>query len=295
MSKVSRKHRRLRFPPKAKPQTGIIRIGMPRSPWNDLYHGLLVMPWSLFLLGVFISFLFINSFFALLYLLGGDTIANAESGSFFDAFFFSVQTTSTIGYGAMSPQTLYADILVVIESVTGLLLVAMATGLMFARFARPSARVMFSRVAVISPHNGMPTLMFRAANQRYNQILEAKLWVVMLRTEVTLEGETIRRFYDLPLIRRETPMFALTWTAMHPITESSPLYGKDLQTLEAEEAQIIVILTGLDETFGQTIHARYAYNLQQILWNYRFVDIISKNPEGTRQVDYRHFHAVEAI
>jgi inward rectifier potassium channel len=103
----------------------------------------------------------------------------------------------------MSPQTLYADILVVIESVTGLLLVAMATGLMFARFARPSARVMFSQVAVISPHNGMPTLMFRAANQRYNQILEAKLWVVMLRTEVTLEGETIRRFYDLPLIRRK--------------------------------------------------------------------------------------------
>jgi inward rectifier potassium channel len=297
MTKVRGKFRRPRLQRqnKAKSQAEIIRLGMERSPWSDVYHGLLVMPWSIFLFGVFISFLAINSFFALLYLIGGDPISNAEPGSFFDAFFFSVQTVSTIGYGTMSPQTMYADILVVIESVAGLLLVAMATGLMFARFARPSARVMFSQVAVISPHNGIPTLMFRAANQRYNQILEAKLWVVLLRSEVTLEGETIRRFYDLQLIRRESPMFALSWTAMHPITETSPFYGKDLQALEAQEAEVIVIITGLDETFGQTIHARYAYSLKQILWNHRFVDIISKLPDGRRQIDYRHFHNVEPL
>ncbi|AFY70323.1 Ion transport 2 domain protein [Thalassoporum mexicanum PCC 7367] len=293
------KHRSPKLPKQTKTKNKlanrIVRVGMLRSPWSDVYHQLLVMPWPLFLLGVFVSFLAINSFFALLYLLGGDGISNAEPGSFFDAFFFSVQTISTIGYGAMSPQTMYADVLVAIESVTGLSLVAMSTGLMFARFARPSARVTFSHVAVITPHNGTPTLMFRAANHRYNQILEAKLWVVLLRTEVTLEGETIRRFYDLQLVRRESPMFALTWTAMHPITESSPFYGKDLQALEAQETEILVILTGLDETFGQTIHARHSYGLKQIFWNHRLVDIVSRLPDGRRKVDYRYFHQVEPI
>ncbi|RMF20950.1 MAG: ATP-sensitive inward rectifier potassium channel 10 [Cyanobacteria bacterium J083] len=261
-------------------------------PTQDLYHWLLSLSWLNFLALISLFYLFVNIVFAFAYLTTGEGIANAQPGSFSDAFFFSVQSMSTIGYGAMYPQTLYAQMLVTLEVLAGLLLVAMATGLMFARFSRPTARVIFSDVAVICDYNGIPTFMFRAANQRANRILEAKIQVTLLRNEISREGYYLRRFYDLKLTHSQTPFFAFSWLVMHPIDKNSPLYLANSQTLVDWDTEIWVTLTGTDETFAQMIHARYIYRVEQMLWSMRFVDIFYKTAEGDYVIDYNHFHDV---
>src|SRR4028119_1320700 len=180
----------------------IVRKGISHSDWRDPYHLLLTLGWSRFIGLIVVSYIDTNTLFALLYLAGGDCLKNARPGSFWDAFFFSVQTMATIGYGAIYPSTDYANVLVTLEALVGLIGVAMSTGLMFARFSRPTARVLFSRVAVIAPHNGVPTLMLRVANERRNQVLAAQMGGALLRNEVTAEGEYMRRFYDLKLVRK---------------------------------------------------------------------------------------------
>ncbi len=270
----------------------VLRKGSSRFYWKDPYHWLLTISWAQFLTVIAIVYVAANVLFALAYLAGGDGIENARSGSFFDAFFFSVQTMASIGYGAMYPRTTYANIIVTIEALAGLMGLAMGTGLMFARFSRPTARVLFSRVAVITSYNGLPTLMFRAANERHNQILEAQVKVTMLRDEVTSEGQAMRRYHDLKLVRSETSVFALTWTVMHVIDEKSPFYGMTPESLAQENLELIVTLTGLDETVSQTINARHSFIAKEILWNMRFVDILSVMPDGSRCVDYSRFHDV---
>ena len=265
------------------------------SYWRDPYHLLLTMPWSWFLGLVSLGYVVSNALFAVAYLIGGDGIANARPGNFFDAFFFSIQTMASIGYGAMYPKSDYANTLVAIESLVGLMVLAMGTGLAFARFSRPTARVVFSRVAVIAPFDGVPTLMFRVANKRRNQILEAQLRLSLVRDEINAEGQFIRRFYELKLVRSQNPIFILTWLAMHPIDENSPLYGATPEMLATAETMLIVTLTGIDETVSQTIHDRHSYIAPEILWNHRFVDIISRKPDGQRFVDYSHFHNVEPL
>ncbi|MDJ0712852.1 MAG: ion channel [Prochloraceae cyanobacterium] len=267
-----------------------------KHPLTDLYHWLLVISWWNFLIAITLFYLITNILFAFAYLIAGDGIANAKPGSFSDAFFFSVQTMSTIGYGSMYPTTFYTQVLMTIEVLGGTLLVAILTGLIFARFSRPTARLIFSRVCVICPFNEVPTLMFRVANQRHNRILEAQIRVTLLRNEVSLEGHNLRRLYDLPLLRSETPSFHLSWSVMHPIDPRSPLYQATPNSLSKHDTQIIVTLTGLDETFSQTIHSRYSYTVSEILWNMRFVDIFSKRP-NTKQykVDYDRFHNVVPV
>lgn len=276
-------------------ETDILRKGSSHSFKSDLYHWLLGLKWPQFLGLISVFYLASNTLFAIAYLLEKGSIHNAREGSFLDAFFFSVQTMATIGYGAMYPHTPYANFIVALEALVGLLGVAMVTGLAFARFSIPKAKVMFSEVAVIAPHNGVPTLMFRAANQRHNSILEAQLTLTLSRNEYTKEGEFMRRLRDLELIRRETPIFALSWTAMHPIDENSPLYGCTKESLLADEVELIVILTGLDETVSQTVHARYSYVSEEILWNMRLVDILGKTLNGRRYVDYARFHDVMPV
>lgn len=270
----------------------IVRLGATSSQWSDLYHSLLTLPWLHFIALLTCTYLGLNALFALAYLLGGDGIANARPGSFVDAFFFSVQTTATIGYGGMYPKTAYTNVIVTLEAIVGLFWITLSTGLMFARFSRPTARVLFSRVAVVGPYNGMPTLMFRAANQRGNQILEAQMRLTLVRNVMTPEGEFMRRFYDMALERSQTPLFALTWLALHPIDDRSPLYGMTVDDLAEVETELIVTLSGTDETFSQTIHARHSYVASEILWNRRFADILTRMPDGRRAVDYRYFHDV---
>jgi inward rectifier potassium channel len=262
---------------------------------NDLYHWLLSLRWPAFLGLITGVYLLINCGFALLYLVTGSGIANARPCSFRDVFFFSIQTLSTVGYGYLYPQTFVAQVLVALEVWSGLMLIAILTGLMFARFSRPTARVMFSRVAVICPFEGVPTLMFRAANRRDNRILEAQVQVSLLRNEMSREGHQLRRFYDLNLLRSRTPVFGLSWLVMHPIDSDSPLCGLGLEELRDGDAELWITLTGLDETFSQTIHSRYSYGFGELLWNMRFVDIFTRVPEGDTFIDLASFHDVLPI
>ncbi|NMF63390.1 ion channel [Brasilonema octagenarum] len=273
----------------------VVRIGASNNHWRDPYHVLLTLCWYKTLGLISFGYILANALFALAYLAGGNGIENARPGNFLDVFFFSVQTMASIGYGAMYPKTLYANILVTIESLLGLMGLAMATGLMFARFSLPTARVLFSHVAIITPYNGIPTLMLRVANERQNWILEAQVRVSLVRTQITKEGDLMRRFYDVHLLRNHSPLFALTWTIMHPIDESSPLYGVSTEEMVEDEMEVIVTFTGLDETVSQTIHARHSYIPKQILWNMRFVDILSKTRDGKRSIDYSRFHDVMPI
>lgn len=277
-----------------KGQSNVVRLGIGRSPWHDLYYLLLTISWSWFFALTMLLYAVANTLFAFLYLVGGDNLANAQPGSFWDAFFFSVQTMATIGYGAISPKTFYGNVVVSIEAMLGLLGVAVITGLAFARLARPTARILFSRVALITQYNGVQTLMFRTANERGNQILEARLWVFVVRDEVTAEGQSMRRFYDLPLSRQQSPVFNLTWTAMHPIDETSPLYGETPESMRERATEIVVSLTGVDETVAQTVHSRYSYRTQEIVWDRQFVDMLTYTADGRRALDFSRFHDVES-
>lgn len=277
------------------PSDRILTIGRRPAWLGDLYHHSLTLPWLFFLAGLSGVYLGLNLLFALLYLLGDGAIANARPGKFSDAFFFSVETISTIGYGQMSPGTLYGNLVMTFEAMVGLMLIAVAAGLVFARFSRPTARVMFSKVAVVAPFNGVPTLSIRLANQRRNQILEAQASLTLVRDESTPEGEWIRRFYDLQLIRQRSPIFAMTFSVMHAIDNGSPLLNATASSLAAESAEIVVTVTGLDETLSQPVHARTSYLAHEVLWDHRFVDVFIDTQDGRLAIDYRQFHDVEPI
>jgi inward rectifier potassium channel len=270
----------------------IFVVGAERRGLTDLYHQVLTMPaWGLPLL-LAGAYLIANVIFAGLYMLTGG-VDGMRQTSFADAFFFSVQTISTIGYGGMVPKGLAANIVVTVEAIFALGLIAVTTGLIFARFSRATARVAFSKVAVITNFEGIPTLMFRAANQRGNQILEAEVMLNLLRQTVTAEGHVYRRFQELKVERARTPMFALTWTVMHTIDESSPLYGATLDDLKTWQAEIVIVLSGADDIFAQRIHARHSYLPDEIMWNQRFEDILHLDDQGNRVVDYGRLHDVK--
>jgi inward rectifier potassium channel len=252
------------------------------------------MPWRFFFALVFVAYGAANLAFALGYWSLGDGIENAEPGSLRDAFFFSVQTLATIGYGKMAPRTLGANVMVSIEALLGMIGLAVTTGLVFARFSRPTARVLFSRVAVVAPYEGVPSLMFRMANARSSEIVEARLKLTLIRNERTAEGREVRRLSDLQLVRSEHSAFALTWTAVHPITPGTPLHGATPETMRASMSDLVVSLTGLDEGFSQTVHARYGYSVEDLRFGARFVDILTPGQDRSL-VDYTRFHDVEPI
>jgi inward rectifier potassium channel len=267
-----------------------VRIGFGKQGTRDVYHYLLAATWPRFLGVIGGAYLVTNTLFAVLFYLGGDCIQGARPGSFEDVFFFSIHTLATIGYGSMSPATLYAHVVVTMEALVGLLGLAVGTGLMFARFSRPTARVEWSRVAVLSRRNGVPHLVFRVANVRANQIVEASMRVVLLWFEVTSEGERMRRFIDLPLVRAQNPVFALTWQVMHAIDASSPLAGKTDEEMVAARAEILAMLVGIDSTLNQTIYARHSYQPSELIHDARFVDMIRELPTGEREIDLSRIH-----
>jgi inward rectifier potassium channel len=263
--------------------------------WRDPYHLLLTIPWIGFVGVVSATYLVLNAVFALAYLAGGDCLTGARADSFNDAFFFSVQTLASIGYGAIYPKTFYANSMVTIESIVSLLLVAVVTGLAFARFSRPIARVLFSQFIITTTHNLQPTLMFRVANERHNFILEATAQIYLVIDEVTAEGEFMRRIHELKLLRARTPSLILTWTIMHTIDPHSPLYGLTASDLAQRHANISVLIRGVDETVAYAITARHVYATEEILFNHRFEDIILNSDNGDRYFDYSRFHQVRSI
>ena len=267
-------------------------LGGPRIRTPDIYHQLLRATWPRLTFYFLVVFFLFNCLFAGLFLLDPNGFTKPdppiEAPLFWQLFFFSIETVATVGYGNMVPITMYANILVALEISLGILFFALDTGIMFARFSRPTARILFSKVAVIGPVEGVPTLMFRAANQRHNLIFEVAANVSLLGDEI-VEGSRMRRFRDLALARNANPIFMLTWTIMHPIDEDSPLH----QWLDSREPpvgfEIIVVLSGVDERTGHIIHGRWAYTPKDLRWNARFVDILGLDTHGVRTVDYGRF------
>jgi len=268
--------------------------GAPTRALDDLYHYLVTASWPSLVGIIALASIIANLVFAIGYYFDGG-VENARYRSFADMFFFSVQTMATIGYGKMVPVTLFSNLLVSIEALTGLVALALMTGLVFAKFSRPTARVRFSRYMVVGPRDGTTSLMIRMANMRANRIVEANIHVVFTRWETTVEGESIRRFYDLAMTRNRSAMFVLSWTAVHRIVEGSPLFGQTHDSLANSQPEIVVSITGLDETFSQTIHARHTYELDEIIWAARFADVLILDPDGSRRIDYTRFDDVEML
>lgn len=270
----------------------LTRVGQRKRPFTDAYAFLLTARWPTVIALAGATFLAMNALFAFLYWIVPGSVENTD-GSYLESFFFSVQTFAAIGYGFMYSNGVWGNSVMVVEAFCSLFCIALVTGIVFAKFSRPRARVLFSEPILIEQRNGVPTLTFRVANERGNDIVEASIRVAALITVHTDEGARLRRFYDLEVERASSPLFSLTWQIFHPITEESPLHGKSVDQLCEEDVRITVSLTGLDGTFSQTIHARHLYWAEEIVPEYCFVDVIEDIGGGRVQMDYRKFHLIE--
>ena len=268
------------------------RIGMPHAPLGDAFHYLMRTSWPIFCITFAAYYLLINLAFAVLLYYDIEGIENAKPGSFGDAYMFSVQTIATIGYGHLSPKSNFINAVVVFESMAAFLSLSLWTGLAFSRFSRPTARVLFSENAVITSDDGVPTLMFRVANGRGNRIVDATMSVTLLRNEVNAEGVEWRRQVDLALVRERSGVFALTWTVLHRIDKNSPLANYEHLLGSDAEPQLIASLIGVDDTFGQPIHAMHYYDASKIHSGKRLVDIASVAADGHAIIDFTRFHDV---
>jgi inward rectifier potassium channel len=273
------------------PAPGVIVIGAPRTTLRDFYHFFLRVGWTAALAVMVGFYLVLNALFALGYLFAGGVV-NVRPGSFWDAFCFSVQTMGTIGYGAMYPTSGAANSIMIVESVSSLIVTAVATGLVFAKFSRSTARIAFSNLATIGPMDGVPTLMIRVGNERGNQILEATIRVAVIRTERLKEGTIFYRMYDLQLTRERSPAMARSWTVLHPIVATSPLFGATPESLAKTETELIATLVGTDDTSLQPVHARKRYFDHEIVWGARHADILSEDDSGNLILDVRKFHDI---
>jgi inward rectifier potassium channel len=273
----------------------VITEGIARAVFQDLYHYFMTVSWPQ-LFGTFAAFfLAFDVLFGFLYHLVPGCIANLNPPGFAGAFFFSVETLATVGYGDMHPQTLYGHVVAMIEIFIGLMSLALITGIMFARFSRPKARFLFTKNIVVRPIDSKLTLIIRAANLRQNVVQDASAQLRMLRDEVTEENFRIRRVIDLPLIRSQHPMFVLGWTIMHVIDDASPLKSETAESLHENDAAFILSVSGTDETTGQVLMARAEYSSEDIRWNATFHDILEEAEDGTLHIDYSKFHDVESL
>ncbi len=273
----------------------IITSGLPRRAWHDLYHLFMTLSWPRLFASYAGFFALFNLIFATAYQAQRAGIAHLNPGGYWGRFFFSVETLATVGYGDMHPQTVYVHIIASIEIFTGMMSLALITGLMFARFSRPTARILFARHAVVRRFDGKQTLMLRAANERQNVIMEASAQLRFIRDEKTAEGYRIRRIYDLPLRRSEQPVFLYGWSLMHVIDEASPLTGATSESLKASKAFLLLTIGGIDETTGQMLMSRQEYHASSLRWNHSFADIFTTGEDGIDRFDYTKFHDVEPL
>ena len=263
----------------------------------NTYHFLLTMPWATFL-GLMLSLYFVsNVIFGALYASFGEAglvdTTGSSAGMFVRGFFFSVQTFATIGYGTIHPVGVGPNLLVTIESYYSLIANALITGLVFARFARPTARILFSEIAVIAPYQGMTGFMFRTVNGRNNQLIEVKAQVIFARF-VNENGKRVRKFDVLPLERRSVTFYPLTWTVVHPIDEASPLWGCTQADLLASDAEFLILMTATDETFATVVHQRASYKPDEILFGRKFVSIYNNKSGEPISIDVRRLSQIEA-
>lgn len=277
--------------------SNVKRIGLPMFRTADTYNWLISMSWKKFLLIILIVYLLVNTFFALVYVSIGIGHLQGANGitlrdHFFDAFFFSAQTISTVGYGHISPDGFATSCVAAFESMLGLLAFALATGLLYGRFSRPNAKVIYSEKMVIAPYKEGKGLMFRLANLRNNQLIEIEVQVVLSYNEL-INGKVTRRFYPLELERSKIGLLTLSWTVVHPIDEHSPISQKTAQDLADAEVEILVLLKAFDDTFSQTVHTRTSYRDEDILHDAKFSNIFSKDDLGRTTIDLSRIGATE--
>jgi inward rectifier potassium channel len=258
--------------------------------FGSVYLHLVRMTWPHFLATVAGAYLVVNTIFALLYLsLGPDALHASERnlglGGYARAFFFSVQTLTTVGYGALYPYGLPANVLAAVEAAMGVMGFALATGLLYGRFSRPSARLVFSDKMVMAPFGDGQSLQFRIANQRRNVLMETQADMMLMTVEKDASGQLKRKFVDLALERRQVYFLALTWTVVHPIDETSPLFGKSAEDLQRLQAELLILIKGFDDTFSQVVHSRYSYRWDEIEWGARFAAAFEIAPAGHMVLD----------
>ena len=268
------------------------------SLWSSLYsyNALVFMPGWKFFMVVMIWYLLLNALFAGGYLLCGPNALQGDAGvpDFMRAFFFSVHTFATIGYGNIVPAGIAANLLVTLESLVGLTSFALVAGLVFARFSRPTAHIIYSQQAVIAPYAGVTAFMFRIMNGRENELVEVQATITMGRFE-DAGGSRQRRFYPLELERRKVAFFPLNWTIVHPIDERSPLWGWDEEMMREAEAEFLILLTAIDDTFAQTVHNRGSYTSEEIVWGAKFVPLLDEGVDGVPSVKVERFHDLERV
>jgi inward rectifier potassium channel len=269
--------------------------------WSSFsaYHAMLTIPWWQFFGATAILYLLVNASFAAAYLACGPGALGSESvgmvnHTYLRAFFFSVQTLSTIGYGQVVPIGTPANTLVTLEALVGLLGFAIITGLLFARFSRPTAKMLFSRHALIAPYQDITGLEFRVANARSNELIEVSAKVLLSRFEL-VDGVRTRRYYQLELERSGVSFLPLTWTVVHPIDTRSPMYQETPDSLRQSQSEFLVLLSGFDETFSATVHTRTSYIPDEVLWGYKFANafLISTAANKKVGVDMRQFDKVQ--
>jgi inward rectifier potassium channel len=267
-----------------------IKIGARRFDLHDTYYLVLTIPWSAFFAVAVSFYLLVNLGFATLYYLVPGCVNNVRPDVFLDYYFFSIETLATVGYGVMSPATPYGHIVASSEIIFGMMSMAVITGLVFVRFSRPRAKLLFSEVCVVAPTDGKQMLMLRIASERHQGLADATARLVMVRRTPTPEGRVLRRFIDLKLERETTPILAFSWTLMHAIDETSPLHGLSAEQLRAESSFLLVSITGYDESISATVTARHNYQADAILFGRDFVDIVDQLPGGELVLDLTHFH-----
>jgi len=270
-----------------------LKVNSVAWDWRDLYHWLLSLTWSRFSFFLLGSYLGVNVLFACLYTLVPGAIAEMRPGSFLDAFFFSVETLATVGYGHMYPVGLAGHLIATAEILAGMFGMAVVTGLIFVRFSRPTANLAFSRNLVLSNFDGIPTLMMRVANQRHQSMVEVRFRIMLICTETTEEGDEIARFHELPLQVGGVVVFPAAMTIRHRIDEQSPLYGMTAAEMEKNSARFIASVACVDTVVSATVQSQHDYRWQDVRFEERFVEIYTETPDGKWVVDYGRLHETE--
>lgn len=275
-------------------RTEFLKINAAPRDWRDTYHWVLSLTWPQFALFLVITYLLLNLFFAAFYAIGGG-INDMTPGSFPQAFFFSVETLATVGYGHNYPATLYGHVMVTIEIFIGTIWFAVITGLIFVRFSRPTARILFSKPLLIGNHNGRPTVMFRVANLRHTSMVDAQFSLLLSRDECVIEGEEIRRFYPLKVYPEKMPRFPAALTIRHTIDEQSPLRDETAETLKKSDAFFIASVASVETVMAAVVQSQEDYSWEDIRWGERFVDIYETRSDKKLQVDYGRIHETEPV
>ena len=273
----------------------VVTYGLRTQFWQDIYYYAMTSSWPVFFAAIGVLFISLNLLFAAFFMMGDKAIGNMLPNNFLGAFFFSVETLATVGYGDMHPQTIYAHSVATAEIFIGMSGLALITGVMFARFSRPRSSIVFAEHPVSHQAGEHRILMIRMANARMNMISEASAKLRLIRNENSPSLGKFRKIHDLRLEREQHPMFVLGWSLIHIIDENSPLFGATTESLKSVNAALILSVEGVDETTNQNQRARQYYPCELIRWNHRYVDIFDENSEQTQHIHYSRFHQSEEI